>query len=594
MSALTRRSLILAIGLSAAALVSLPQVLSSYAQYVVASIAFFSIAVLAVSMLAGLTGIWSLGHTAFLAFGAYLAANLTALGLPVEAVLVAAFLGAGLFGYVLGLSTGRFSVLYFGLLTMALSLAASEVMEHWVEVTGGQQGMTVDPPRLLLTGASISLGGAFVLSIALATLVFLLVDVVADSHVGRGWLAVKSQRTAAMAIGLNPQRENARAFALSAAITSFAGIGLAYSIAYIDPLGFGLDGGVKLIVATVVGGAGSSLGALLGAAFIVTVPELARAVPAVAYYVFGSATVLILLFLRRGIVPSLRTLLRPTSRAAVPAEAVDVVTLTALVRELLPPASAALRLENVSVHFGGVKALDGVSLVLPAGTSIGLIGPNGAGKTTLLNVCSGFYQPVQGAVVRLGEIDLTGLPAYARIASGLGRTFQHAELFAELTLRQTFETAAALGAGRRRAAGLPESAAADVAERILAGLGLAAYADEFPDMLPFGIQKVADVGRILATGASVIALDEPFAGLDAAERRAIRTILDAMRAAGVSILIIDHAVQEVMAVSDKVVALEFGRLLVEGDPDYVRQHPEVLRAYFGTSDLSQARKVMAS
>lgn len=246
------------------------------------------------------------------------------------------------------------------------------------------------------------------------------------------------------------------------------------------------------------------------------------------------------------------------------------------------------------MHFGGVRALDGVGLSVPAGKAVGLIGPNGAGKTTLLNVLSGFYQATRADAVTLGDTDLTTLPTHGRAAAGFGRTFQHAELFGELTLRDMFETTAELGAARRKAGGLPAASAAEVAQRIIDGLGLSAYADLLPGELPFGIQKVADVGRVLATGASVIALDEPFAGLDAAERTAIRTILQGMRQAGVSILIIDHAVQEVMDISDRVVAFEFGRLLVEGLPEEVRHHPEVLRAYFGTSEVSAVKKVVAA
>jgi branched-chain amino acid transport system ATP-binding protein len=136
-------------------------------------------------------------------------------------------------------------------------------------------------------------------------------------------------------------------------------------------------------------------------------------------------------------------------------------------------------------------------------------------------------------------------------------------------------------------------APAEVAQRIIAGLNLGPSADMKPSELPFGIQKVADVGRVLATGASVIALDEPYAGLDASERSAVRTIFQGMRASGVSILIIDHAVQEVLSISDRVVVFEFGRLLAEGLPNDIRGHPEVLRAYFG-EDAIEAKKVLSA
>ncbi|MCO5164116.1 MAG: ATP-binding cassette domain-containing protein [Mesorhizobium sp.] len=600
MSPLLRRLLIVAVGVAAGTLAGVPGLIGGYPQFVMASVAFFSIVVLAVSMVAGLTGIWSLGHMSFVALGAYLAANLSLIGVPVEVIAVLAFVIAAAVGFVLGLSAGRFSVLYFGLLTMALSLAASEVIGHWSDYTGGDEGMPVMPARIFLLGIdSLGLQGAVVLTIGLATFSFLLADFVSHGSLGRKWLAVKSQRVAATAIGLKPQMENAKAFSLSAGIASLAGLGIAYSISYLDPVGFELNVGVQLLVATVVGGAGSLLGALLGAAFIVVVPEMARSVPTVAMFVFGLSTVLILLFLRKGIVPTVsawisRMLGRGKRQPVGAAHSFRAEAVADLVRQLLPAATDTLEVSDLSVHFGGVRALDGVSLTVPPGKSVGLIGPNGAGKTTLLNVISGFYQATRAGAVKLGTTDLTTLPTHGRAAAGFGRTFQHAELFGELTLREMFETTAELGAARRKAAGLAAMSAGDVAQRIVHGLGLSPYADLFPGELPFGIQKVADVGRVLATGASVIALDEPFAGLDTGERTAIRTILQGMRQAGVSILIIDHAVQEVMDISDRVVAFEFGRLLVEGLPQDVRHHPEVLRAYFGTSEVAAVKKVVSA
>lgn len=594
MSDLSRRLLIVATGAAIAIGVTFAE---GYSQFVIASVAFVSISVLAVSILAGLTGIWSMGHMAFVAFGAYLAAQLTLRGLPVEAIVPLAMIGAGFIGYLLGFSAGRFSVLYFGLLTMALSLAASEIIGHWTEVTGGDEGIAVMPAVSLLLGRELNLADAVVLCVLLATLAFLLADLVAHGPIGRRWLAVKSQRTAATSIGLKPQRENALAFSFSAAIASLSGIGIAFSIGYLDPVSFDLNAGVKLIVATVVGGAGSLLGALLGAAFIVVVPELARNVPTVSIFVFGVATVATLLFLRQGIVPSIAAALarhhaasRGTSDRQEP---LDSAAVAAVVRQLLPPAQDALQVADLVVQFGGVKALQGVGLSLPPGTSLGLIGPNGAGKTTFLNVLNGFYQATTATAVKLGAIDLTSLTPADRIGIGFGRTFQHAELFADLTLREMFAVAAAQGAPRRKANGLPDMTSEDVADRIVSGLNLAAVADMKPGELPFGIQKVADVGRVLATGVSIVALDEPFAGLDATERTAIRTIFQGMRAAGVSILIIDHAVQEVMGISDRVVVFEFGRLLAEGLPDDIRSHPEVLRAYFG-EDSVEAKKVVTA
>jgi ABC-type branched-subunit amino acid transport system ATPase component len=363
---------------------------------------------------------------------------------------------------------------------------------------------------------------------------------------------------------------------------------MAFSIAYIDPVAFSLDAGVTLIVGTVVGGIGSSLGAMVGSAFITAVPELARDAQALANFIYGGAMIATLLFLHEGIVPAIRRRIRSRRSARMleseaQRKAVDAEAITKLVRELLPPARHGLYLKDVSVHFSGLKALDGVSFDIPPGTAVGLIGPNGAGKTSLLNVLSGFYKPLDTSTVRLGEANILDLPPSGRAALGMGRTFQHAELFPELTVRQMLLTVASLGRATRRSNNIALHDPVAVSERIIAGLRLGPYADYMPSELPFGVQKVADIGRVLAIGASVVSMDEPFSGLDEFERSELRAILLGMRSAGISILIIDHAVQEVLSLVDKVVVLDFGRMLASGDPEAIRRDPEVMKAYFGST-----------
>jgi ABC-type branched-subunit amino acid transport system ATPase component len=287
-------------------------------------------------------------------------------------------------------------------------------------------------------------------------------------------------------------------------------------------------------------------------------------------------------------VPAFRTRLRrwqgrDKANTSAPRQAVDAAAMTALVKQLLPPAKQTLSLKNVSVHFSGLKALDDVSLDLPPGTAVGLIGPNGAGKTTLLNVLSGFYKPLDSTRVHLGEADVLALSPSGRAGLGMGRTFQHAELFPELTIRQTLVTVAGLARPLRKRNNIALQDPDAVADLILDGLGLRPYADSVPAELPFGVQKVADIGRVLAIGASVVSMDEPFSGLDDHERSELRAILRGMRSAGVSILIIDHAVQEVLSIADKVVVLDFGRMLASGDPEAIRRDPEVMKAYFGSA-----------
>ncbi|MBM3345317.1 MAG: ATP-binding cassette domain-containing protein [Betaproteobacteria bacterium] len=583
-----RRLAIVVVGIALAVIVGPYRIVGDYTQFIVAALCFYFIAVLSVNMLAGLCGIWSLGHTAYMAIGAYMAANLTKFGVPVEVIVLASVALSFVIGYILGLSAGRFSVLYFGLLTMALALAGTEVIGHWTAVTGGDDGMKVGRAITLFWPQPIETKNAAMICVLLATLAYLISEAVSNSQLGRRWLAVKGQRIASMAIGLRPHVENATAFGLSSAIASLSGIGMAFSMAYIDPVAFSLDSGVTLIVGTVVGGIGSTLGAVIGSAFITAVPELARDAQAIANFVYGGAMIAVLLFLGEGIVPAVRRRIRHWKgrdrvSANVPRQAVDAEAMKKLVSELMPPAKHTLSLKAASVQFSGLKALDDVSFDIPPGTAVGLIGPNGAGKTSLLNVLSGFYKPLETTSVTLGDANILALAPSGRAALGMGRTFQHAELFPELTLRQTLLTVASLGRPLRRAGNIALNEPAAVAERIIQGLGLGPYADYLPPELPFGVQKVADIGRVLAIGASVVSMDEPFSGLDEHERSELRAILRGMRSAGVSILIIDHAVQEVLDLADKVVVLDFGRMLAAGDPETIRRDPEVMKAYFGSS-----------
>ena len=447
-----------------------------YVGFVIVAIAYFAVVTMAVSILAGYCGIWPIGHTAFTAIGAYMTVNLAAAGMPIELIVPTYVIVAAVIGYLLGRTAGRFSILYFGLLTLALSLAAFEVIGQWEQFTGGDNGITVPAVRSLLTGGTLGLSNAAGYTMLMTTLAFLAVDFVCQGPIGRRWLAIKSQRIASMAVGFVPPRENAIAFAFSAALAAVSGSAMAIAIGYLDPESFSLNAGVTMLVSTVVGGTGSLLGAFLGSSFIIGVPELARGTSNVAPFVYGGAMVLVLLFLRKGVVPSLIELFAKGGRGARMRKASDGGAvgggIAALVADVLPSSGKELVIEKVAVSFGGVKALHEVSISVPAGGAIGLIGPNGSGKTTLLNVLSGFVKPKSAVALRVGDTDLRGLAPWKRISVGFGRTFQHAELFAELSIRDMLRVVARKGRAARLAAGKTLVDPDAVAERIIAGLGL--------------------------------------------------------------------------------------------------------------------------
>jgi len=564
------------IGFGALALVLLASGIAKgdYARFVIASIAFNAIAVLSLSVLAEASGIWSLAHTAFMALGAYATANLAQAGAPIELIVPGVALAAAAIGFVIGTVSGRFSILYFALLTLAVTLTSAELIGRLERFTGGDQGLVVDPVPCWITGGIITADNAPQTTVILAVLAFLIADLVIKGAPGRRWRAVKSQRIASTAIGLTPYRANAHAFAFSAGLAGVAGVSLAVTLGVLDPLIFNLNGAIMLIVGTVVGGIGSFFGAVLGAAFTLGVPELGRSVPDVAAFALGATMIAVLLLLPQGLGPALLGVLARGKRANPRGpDAAGLASVEQLARELMPACTSALRIRSLSVAFGGLQVLKDVSLEVSPGQTVGLIGPNGAGKTTLINVLSGFVRPSRCERFSFGDLDLRRAPPQARLRLGIGRTFQHAELFGALTLREML----AVAAGQRAAA--PPG----LIDRILTGLNLDAYADAYPHTLPFGVQKVADIARALAAGANWVALDEPFSGLDGAEIAEVRAILHGMKAAGVSILIIDHAVQEVLGLADHVVVLNFGEVLAADSPAAISGNAEVQAAYFGSA-----------
>ena len=238
----------------------------------------------------------------------------------------------------------------------------------------------------------------------------------------------------------------------------------------------------------------------------------------------------------------------------------------------------ALAVQGVSVRFGGVQALRDVSLAVPAGSVTGLIGPNGAGKTTLFNVVSGLVAPTDGQVQVAGS-DVTGLPAFKRARLGVARTFQRLELFGSLTALENVQVAAELHREWERAGPRPDQ----VAERLVELVGAGAVADRRAETLSTGTARLVELARALAADPKVLLLDEPSSGLDDRETEEFGALLLRLAAEGLAILLVEHDVELVMSVCARIWVLDFGRILMSGDPAEVRASPEVQAAYLGTA-----------
>ncbi|MGW2718781.1 branched-chain amino acid ABC transporter ATP-binding protein/permease [Streptomyces sp. NPDC001492] len=554
----------------------------AYQMYSVGLAAVYTLVILSVGLLAGWSGIWSVGHPAFFAIGAYFAAYGSGHDWPLEAVVLAAVATGAVLGAFLGYAGARFSVLYIALLTLAFTTVTLELINRWSSVTGGDQGVPVVQLRSALGPLTLLGGGteAQYLAVGAAAVVLALAVPAAASGLRMRLVAAKSHPLAARTIGIAPEAQSSLSFAVSGACTCFAGVLLGLLTGFVSPDPFSLAFGISLIAACVLGGVGTIVGAVAGGIYLTWNPSLSSAVGLPQPVVQGLVLIAVLLFLPGGVVPFFakpaRSVLRRVARRTeteVPPPADESTDLA----PLEPPSdgSVLLHLEHVSVSYGGLKALEDASLSLRQNEILAVIGPNGAGKTTLLNALSGLTGNgrVSGSAAFAGR-PLLKARATARRRLGIGRTFQHAEVFSELTVAENVLCT------RRR---ITARDRAEVA-RLLHSVGLADVADRRPGELPFGLQKRLDLARATAEGPRLLILDEPFGGLDAGERALLARHIRRLHDHGTAVVVIDHVLDDLFSVAHRVLAFDFGRTIGEGTPDTVLQDPKVRSSYLGTVD----------
>ncbi|WP_019069524.1 ATP-binding cassette domain-containing protein [Streptomyces hokutonensis] len=552
----------------------------AYQMYSVGLAAVYTIVVLSVGLLAGWSGIWSVGHPAFFAIGAYFAAYGSGHGWTLETVVLGAVAAGAALGAFLGYAGARFSVLYIALLTLAFTTVTLELINRWSSVTGGDQGVPVVRLRSVLGLGTLAGGGTETqyLAVGAAAVVLALAVPAASSGLRMRLVAAKSHPLAARTIGIAPEAQSALSFAVSGACTCFAGVLLGLLTGFVSPDPFSLTFGISLIAACVLGGVGTIVGAVTGGIYLTWNPSLSSAVGLPQPVVQGLVLIAVLLFLPGGVVPFLggladRVRRRSSAQRMSPSEELTDPMPPPTPSETVGDGPELLRLEHVSVSYGGLKALEDASLTLRRNEILALIGPNGAGKTTLLNVLSGLTGNgrVSGTADFAGQ-PLLGARATARRRLGIGRTFQHAEVFSELTVAENVLcTRRRITAGHR----------ADVT-RLLRSVGLAEVAERRPKELPFGLQKRLDLARAMAERPELLILDEPFGGLDAGERALLARHIRRLHADGTAVVIIDHVLDDLFAVAHRVLAFDFGRTIGEGTPDTVLKDPKVRSSYLGT------------
>ena len=557
-------------------------------------IGMFALVALGLVLLTGVGGLTSFGQAAFVGVGAYTTALLSArYGLSPWIGLAAGLVVTLGIAWVLALITLRMSGHYLPLATIAWALSLNFTIAN-MDALGKYDGL-LGVPAIALFGVSLADGRAiYYLIWLLAVLGAIVVRNLLDSRPGRAIRALGGATVMAESMGVSTFRYKVVIFLIAALLASTSGWLFAHVQRTVNPSPFGLRMGIEYLFMAVVGGVSSVWGAFVGAGvFKIIEDQLKELLPALLgsngnfeIIVLGVVLVLMLKYAPKGLWPSLQTALsrwwpaRPRERdweGAAPLES----------RPKPEAGSVLLKVDKLRKQFGGLVAVNDVSFELRAGEIMGLIGPNGAGKSTTFNLVSGVLTATSGEL-RFAGAPITGLPARQIARRGMSRTFQHVKMIADMTVLENV----ALGGYLRSHSGTAramlrldraeEKRLFAEAEAQLRRIGMQDHLHELAGNLALGPQRLMEIARALCSDPSLLLLDEPAAGLRHKEKQALAAVLRQLRAEGMSILLVEHDMDFVMGLTDRIVVMEFGTKLIEGTPAEVQASPEVRAAYLGT------------
>jgi len=553
-------------------------------------IGMYALVSLGLVLLTGVSGLTSFGQAAFVGIGAYTAAFLaTKVGVSPWLTLLVGVALAVIAALIVGAVTLRMSGHYLPLATIAWGLALNYTMANmeWLGKYDGLLGI----PSLRLFGMELGTGrGLHDLIWLFALLAALAITHLLDSRPGRAIRSLKSGSTMAEAMGISTFRYKLIAFVLAAVLAAVSGWLFAHFQRTVNPTPFSISKGIEYLFMAVLGGVGHVWGAFLGAGVVkivedqlqVLLPRLIGTSGNFETIVFGIVLVVVLKYAPDGLWTFVGRWLPAPRRAR---DWGDAPALPARDK----PAQGELLLDVAAVRkeFGGLVAVNDVSFQIRAGDIVGLIGPNGAGKSTTFNLVTGVLPLTRGAVRFRGEL-VSGLASRAIARRGVSRTFQHVKMIPEMTV---LENVALGGYLRSRAGSVRAMLRLDrpeerqlfaEAERQLRRIGMAEQIHELAGNLALGPQRLMEIARALATDPALLLLDEPAAGLRHKEKRSLADVLRQLKHEGLSILLVEHDMDFVMGLTDRIVVMEFGTRLMEGTPEEVQASPAVRAAYLGT------------
>ena len=575
-----------------AALAAAPLVVPQFWVTLLNYIGLYSIVALGLVLLTGVAGQTSFGQAAFVGIGAYVTAYLSIhyatlpwmpwLNLPLGLVLTA------IVALFIGFITLRMRGHYLPLATIAWGISLYFVFGN-LDFLGGYTGLS-GIPALSLAGLELRDERRFYYLIWVIALAALWTSHnLLDSRPGRAIRALRGGLEMAEAFGVDTARLKIVVFVYAALLACISGWLYAHLQRFVNPTPFGLNQGIEYLFMAVVGGAGSVWGAVVGATVVTLLktqlqdwlPRLLGRSGNFEVVVFGILMVLLLQRTREGVWPWLARLL---PRRAPPPAAATGVAMAARARSVTP--GPLLVVDRARKKFGGLVAVADLSFEIRSGEILGLIGPNGAGKSTMFNLISGALALTRGSIEFRGEA-LAGRQPHEIARLGIGRTFQQVQLIAAMSVLDTV----ALGAYRRGRAGVlraalrldreEEAKTMSEAAAQIARVGLAAQQYAPVASLPLGQQRLVEIARALAADPQLLLLDEPAAGLRYREKQDLAALLRALQAKGMTILLVEHDMDFVMGLTDRLVVMDFGEKLAEGPPAEIQANPVVLEAYLG-------------
>ncbi len=598
---LSRRTLRhLALAAAALAAVFAPMaVTNDFHLKIIFTAGMYYVAAAGLNVLVGWTGQKSLGHAGLFAAGAYTAALLTAqAGWNPWLALAAAAVVAALFGVVIALPSLRVKGPSLAMVTIGFGIVMEKIVTEWQEPFGGQQGIYgVVPPSF--GGQVLDMRGWAWLVLAFAFATHLTLRTLLAGKYGRAFQAVQAAEVAAESVGIDVYRFKVLAFVISAVTCGVAGALVAQQNQYInsDFISFNLS---IFLLLTVLFGGPSVMGPAVGAVVLTLLDAFLARWPGLQHFTYGALLLVALYAMPQGLAGALRQLgkklwpglYRPTGLAVRDPSA----------QEWAPAPSGAgnaagtlLRAQGLNKAYGGVVTTRDVGFELRPGRVHALIGPNGAGKTTLLNILSGIVPADSGRIEFTGR-DITRARASQVCALGVGRTFQNLKLFSHMSVLDNvlvglhphlavgfWASLLGLPAARRE-----ERRARTEAARLLRFVDLHDRAHDEAGSLPYGLQRRLELARALATQPRLLLLDEPAAGLNPSETGELTALIRRISQKGVTVLLIEHHMDLVMAVCDHIMVLDHGELIAEGGPTEVQRNPKVVAAYLGVQDEGEA------